>query len=323
MRHAIRSVMLKARASSENARIKMRIPYRLRLLKWRLFRRSSGEKFLRDVYASRYGKDIDVTNPRTFSEHLFTRMIMVNRHGNARFTELADKYLVREYVRERVGEKYLVDLLWHGVDPRKAPFDSLPQTCVIKTNHGSGQTIIFNETTNREDVIEKLSIWMKQNFYWCAREFQYYKIPRKILIEQLLDDGEPCGPLDYRFWCFNGKPEVIQVDNNKYRINPFYDRDWNKLDLSYRDKFADCDIKKPAHLNEMIDVASALSAGFDFVRVDLYNIRGKIYFGELTFTPAAGNFVLTPHSWDAYLGQKWSQQSNLTARKPDAAIAEC
>lgn len=288
----------------------MHIPYKLRLLKSYLFRKRDGELFLRNAFKRLHGKELDAQHPISFSEHLFTRMIMVNRYGNKRFTQLADKYLARDYVSEKVGEKYLVKLIWNGVDPKKIPFDSLPQKCVIKTNHGSGGNIIFNEMTNHHEVIEKTNRWLNENYYWCAHEYHYYEIPRRILIEEFLEDGEVNGPLDYRFWCFKGKPEVIQVDNHLHNINPFYDTAWNKLDMSYRDSFNDFDIKKPVHFQEMLEVASALSYEFDFVRVDLYNLKGKIYFGELTFTPVAGNIVFRPDSWDAYLGQKWLSASS-------------
>jgi hypothetical protein len=283
----------------------MRIPYKLRLLKWHLFRESGGEKIIRRSFAKLHGKELDITAPKTFSEKLFSRMIMINQHGDERLTRLADKYLVREYVREKAGDRYLVELIWSGTDPLKIPFQDLPKKCVIKTNHGSGGNLIVDEKTDRNEVVRKLRKWLSENFYWVAREYHYYKIPRRILAEHFLDDGVQYGPLDYRFWCFNGKPEVIQVDNHLHNINPFYDREWNKLDMSYRSGFIDCEIARPENFEEMLEVASALSSDFDFVRVDLYNVKGKVYFGEFTFTPVAGNFVFKPSSWDDYLGQKW------------------
>jgi hypothetical protein len=232
-------------------------------------------------------------------------MVMVNRHGNPVFTQLSDKYLVRDYVREKVGERFLVNLLWHGLDPRDIPFDNLPPKCVLKTNHSSGINLIFKEGVDHSKVVEKLQRRLNENHYWVAREFHYYRIQPRLLIEEFLDDGAASGPLDYRFWCFEGRPEVIQVDNHAHSINPFYDSSWNKLSLSYRDQFEECDICRPFSLDEMIRVASALAAGFDFVRVDLYNVHQRVYFGELTFTPVAGKLKLRPDSWDVELGRKW------------------
>lgn len=287
----------------------MYIPYKLRILKRRLFRRSEGEEILRLTYRELHGKNLDLENVQTFTAKLFRRMILVNRHGNPVFTRLADKYLVRDYVRQKIGEKYLVKLLWHGVDPRKIPFDDLPSKCVIKTNHGSGWNIILSDSVNREDVVKKLRKWLKENFYWTAREYHYYKIPPQIIIEEFLDDGEPQGLQDYKFWCFNGQPDHVQIRNHSHSINPVYDPEWKKLALcnrdGYEDDFKDVEIKKPENFQEMLLMASKLASDFDFVRVDLYNIRGKIYFGELTFIPSAGELKFKPESWDLVLGQKW------------------
>lgn len=287
------------------SRILKQLLYKLRMLKRRLFRRSEGEEILRLAYRRLHGKSLDLDSVQTFSEKLFRRMILVNRYGNPVFTRLADKYLVRDYVRQKIGEKYLVNLIWHGKDPRKIPFIKLPSKFVIKTNHGSGKNIVVTGAFDQVQIVEQLSGWLKNNFYWISREYHYYKIPPQIIIEEFIDDGEPEGPLDYRFWCFNGRPELIQIDNHSHRINPFYDPEWKKLALHHRDSFEVCEIKKPENLQEMLLIASKLASDFDFVRVDLYNAKGQIYFGELTFTPRAGELKLKPESWDLILGQKW------------------
>jgi hypothetical protein len=129
-----------------------------------------------------------------------------------------------------------------------------------------------------------------------------------VLVEEYLKNQDQSEPLDYRFWCFNGTPEVIQVDNHTHDINPFFDIQWNLLDLHYREGASRQAMDKPKNFEQMVSVASQLSAGFDFVRVDLYNVDGKIYFGELTFTPA-GSLKLRPTIWDAKLGEKWKLSS--------------
>lgn len=285
----------------------MYIPYKLRLLKWHLFRRREGERILSQAYRELHGKDLEVENPERFSEKLFSRMVLVNRHGSPVFTRLADKYLAREYVKNKVGEKYLVELLWHGSDPSGIPFDDLPGKCVAKTNHGSGGNIVVSGTVNRDEVVGKLKRWLNENYYWGSREYHYFKIPRLALIERFLDDGAQDGPLDYRFWCFNGRPELVQVDNHTHSINQFYDVEWRKVSIHTRQSFLDLELEtaEPINLKEMLLVAAELSSGFGFVRVDLYNINGAIYFGELTFTPGAGRFKFTPDNWDVVLGKKW------------------
>jgi len=286
----------------------MQIPDKVRILKRLVFRRLQAEKVLKATYETTFGRKLDCRNPQTFTAKMFRRMISINRNDNPEFSELADKYLARGYVARKLGDEYLVKLIWHGTDPRKIPFETLPDRCVIKTNHGSGGHWIVEGAVDREKVIKHFDKALKENYYWRARENQYYRIAPRILVEEFIDDGEPHGPLDFRFWCFNAVPELIQVDNHAHNINPFYDRNWNKLDLSYRSHFQDVQIAKPHNLNQMLAAASALAEGFDFVRVDLYSAKGRIYFGELTFTPRAGIFKFKPESWDLILGEKWADE---------------
>ena len=244
-------------------------------------------------------------SPKTFSEKLFSWMIKQNRREDPRFTELADKYLVRRYVAERVGSQYLTRLYWEGTLPRLLPFDYLPSRYVIKTNHGSGQIIRVDGHLDRVEVSSTLEDWLRSNYYWRDREYQYLNIRPRVMVEELLDDGLPKGPLDFRFWCFHGVPEVIQVDNQTHDINPFFDVRWSMMDLTYRPHAARPKIGRPERFEEMLAIASRLAQGFGFVRVDLYNIRGRIVFGELTFTPVAGHLKFLPGEWDLRLGEKW------------------
>lgn len=159
---------------------------------------------------------------------------------------------------------------------------------------------------DRTEIRGRVSEWLKTNFYWANREYQYYYIKPRVLIEEFLSnqDGEP--PLDYRFWCFGERPEVIQTGNHaRDNINSFFDTEWNLLDLYYREGALRPHMPKPKNFDDMKSIASRLSAPFDFARVDLYNIDEKIYFGELTFTPAAGGIKLQPDRWDLKLGEMW------------------
>lgn len=271
-----------------------------------LMRRSDGERILRERFERVHGRPLDTRNPRAFTEKLFCRMISLNRTPNLYFTQVSDKYAARAQVANKIGEEHLVKLLWHGEDPRGIPFDSLPVEYVIKTNHGSAQVIVVTGKADEENIVEKLSIWLKRNYYWSAREGQYYDIKPRIMIEEYLKFQDGGGPLDYRFWCFAGIPDVIQVDNHAHDINPFFDAQWNQLDLYYREQAARPSVQKPKNFEQMLELASKLSAGFDFVRIDLYNIDGKIYFGEFTLTPTGGRFKLRPEIWDDKLGKKWT-----------------
>jgi hypothetical protein len=278
----------------------------------RIFRRSGGERALRAAFRECYKKEFDYENPRTFSDKLFHRMISMHRADVSFITALADKYLVRNYVRTRVGEGHLIKLLWQGTKAEDIPFDTLPDKYMIKTNHQSGGGVLVDGGVDRQAVIGHFRKALKENYYWQARENQYYSIIPRIIIEEFIDDGCAFGPLDYRVWCFHGIPEIIQFDNHIHSIDPSYDKEWNKLEFTHRSrKFDDCDIARPANLAEMLSVAAKLSEGIDFVRVDLYNARGRIYFGELTFTPRAGILRFKPEAWDEILGEKWRLNGRL------------
>ena len=276
-----------------------------RTVKKQLLRRSEGRRILLERFERTQGRSLDTTNPQSFSEKLYCRMIALNQRPNPHFTGVSDKFAARAYVAGKIGEQHLVKLLWHGEDPGTIPFDNLPAEYVIKTNHGSAQVMVVKGHADREEITGKLAVWLKRNYYWAAREGQYYDIKPRIMIEEYLRSQDGCGPLDYRFWCFGGVPEVIQVDNHAHDINPFFDTQWNLLDLYYRDQAARPYVAKPKNFEHMLNLATRLSARFDFVRIDLYNIDGDIYFGEFTLTPTSGHLTLRPDCWDLKLGEKW------------------
>jgi hypothetical protein len=272
----------------------------------KVLRRTTAERTIRATYRRHYGKSLDVNNPQTFSEKLTCRMIALERSSDLTLTPLADKYRVRDYVRKRIGPEHLVRLLWQGTDPEQIPFDSLPAPYVIKTNHGSGGHIFVRDRVDRLQIIPRLRAALHENYYWRAREFQYLHIKPRVLIEEIVDDGVAAGPLDYRCWCFHGEVRLIQVDNHDHSVLSFYDKQWRQLDLRHRLAGANTHgVPEPGNLAELIEVAHALARGFDFVRVDLYNAHGRIYFGEMTFTPRAGLYTFQPESWDSTIGAWW------------------
>ncbi|MDF0677480.1 MAG: ATP-grasp fold amidoligase family protein [Nitrospira sp.] len=277
-----------------------------RTIKRRVMRRSEGEAFLLRRYARIHGKPLNLTNPQTFTEKMFWRMITWNRGDMPpRFRQLADKYAVRSHVASRVGEEYLIKLLWQGNDPRSIPFDRLPTEYVIKPSHAAGQVIIVRGKVDREAIIRQVSGWLTSDYYWHGREFQYYGIPPRILIEEYLtnEDGSP--PFDYKVYCFNGTPEQILVRNHTHDITPFFDTTWNFLDFTDEPGGVRPWVPKPANLDEMLALAAKLSIGFGYVRLDFYNVKGRVYFGEFTFTPAGGIIKYDPEFWDLKLGEKW------------------
>ncbi len=272
----------------------------------RVMRRSEGEAFLLRRYSRIHGKPLNLTNPQTFTEKMFWRMVTWNRGDMAvRFRQLADKYAVRAHVASTVGEEYLTKLLWHGDDPRAIPFDRLPAEYVIKPSHAAGQVIIVKGQADRDEIIRTVSGWLASDYYWHGRESQYYGIPPRILIEEYLTNEGGSPPFDYKVYCFNGKPEQIMVRNHTHDICPFFDTTWNFLDFSDEIGAVRPWVPKPANLDEMLALAAKLSVGFGYVRLDFYNVKGRVYFGEFTFTPAAGIIRYDPEFWDLKLGEKW------------------
>lgn len=273
--------------------------------KW-TFRRATGLRSIRASYQHHYGKSLNDRSPQTFSEKVFRRMIALERESDSSFTPLVDKVLVRDYVRERVGSEHLIELLWHGRNAATIPFNTLPASYVIKTNHGSGGHVFVRGQVDRSKVVARFGAALRENYYWRSREFQYFHIVPQVLVEELIDDGVPLGPLDFRCWCFHGQVRLIQLDNPAYSRLEFYDSEWNSLALRHRSGGGQAtQSPKPNNLSELVAVAQALSRGIDFVRVDLYNVRGRVYFGELTFTPRAGLFTFQPEPWDDVLGTWW------------------
>ncbi|MDA8962006.1 hypothetical protein N9H37_01450 [Congregibacter sp.] len=265
---------------------------------------AGGELWLRRKFYRQFGYQLRTSQAATFTEKLFTRMIVLNRHCPVLYRQLADKQTAREYVRSRLGNDVLIPMLWSGEDPNDIPFESLPERFVVKPNNGSGTVIVVREVFDKENIVKTARNWLAEDYYWRQREAQYHGITPAVMIEELLGDPKSY-PLDYKVWCFNGEPKLVQVDNHARSIDLFYSTDWQKTSLTYRNN-SEADIPKPKNLTALLDIARALSAGFDFARIDLYSIGDRAYFGEVTFTPRSGNFHFKPDSWNRILGDWWT-----------------
>jgi len=277
----------------------------LRAAKRQIVGRRDGEYVLRKRFEQIHGHKLATNNSKTFSEKLYRRMIEFHHGPTPLYTRLVDKLAVRDYVAEQVGAEHLIPLLWSGDDPRKIPFDQLPEQSIAKTTHGSGGNIILRKPHDQPGVIRLLDKWLSENFYWRLREAHYYDVKPRIVVEELISDGFADGPRDYRFWCFNGKIAAIQVDNNNHSICPFYTPAWELTGCTYRKREQSTPAPRPRSLEQMVDIAERLSNPFDFVRIDLYNAHGRIYFGEFTFTPSGGQNKFDPPEWDARFGELW------------------
>lgn len=257
-----------------------------------------------------YGFWPNFTKPKRFSEKVWSRQL---HERNAEFTRLSDKYRVREYVAHLIGNKYLVPVLWDGTNPADIPFDELPDKFVIKANHGCGYNIIVHQKVHldRDGAIVQIKSWLKENFgrdQGLGIAWAYKNIHPRILVEEMLQqDGRV--PVDYKFFCFSGRMEYFKVDFNRFEghTTTFFNRALVKLELvEIGLRMQEGRVELPDNLREMIRVAETLAAGFAFIRVDLYSLAGKIYFGELTMYPGGVSARFSNEKYDREFGEKWT-----------------
>jgi TupA-like ATPgrasp len=258
-------------------------------------------------YYSRH-KDFNLLlKPKTFNQKLFYKMLYDRRPLLVTF---ADKLAAREYVRQKVGGEILVNLLAVTDRPEEIRFDLLPERFVIKANHGSGFVrIVKNKRLEDEaDLRRTCQKWLSKSYGEWNGEWVYYKsIPPKIMIESFLDSGQGEAAYDYKFFVFNGKVFMIQVDMDRFigHRRDLFTREWKFLDVRYRLPNSNKPVSKPACLDQMIKIAERLAEETDFVRVDLYEVGGRIFFGELTNFPLNGGQPFEPKEFDAVLGAQW------------------
>lgn len=248
---------------------------------------------LKKWYKASTGEDLNLDDPQTFNEKIQWLKLY---DSTPLKTRLADKYLVRDWVKEKIGEEYLVPLLgvWDKFDD--IDFDSLPNQFALKCNHGSNMNVIVKDKSlmDMNNTKEKFDSWMKINYaFTSGLELQYKDIHPKIMSEKYIEQLDN-DLLDYKIHVFNGIPKIIQIIGNRnFETHTakecFLTTDWIPRELMYHtyDSYKNIP-EKPENLNELLEIAGILGKGFSYVRVDLYDISGKIIFGEMTFTPASG-----------------------------------
>lgn len=266
-------------------------------------------EYLNQWYVDATGRSLNLDNPQRFTEKLqWMKLYDVTPIK----TLLADKYLARFWVADKIGEEHLIPLygVWDSFDD--VNFDILPDSFIMKCNHGSGMDIKVNDKSsiNKKMMKKKFDQWMKIDFSYFMQSFElhYGDIPRKIIAEKLMKDGNAPDLQDYKFYCFDGKPVYCQVigGRSEEETIDFFDMEWNHMpfiglnpDVSHAKE----PISRPQSFAEMVNAAKVLSEGFAFVRVDLYEIEGKMYFGEMTFTPASGGGKFRPDEMDFEMGK--------------------
>ena len=266
--------------------------------------------YLKIQYRIYMGKKLNLKNPKSYNEKL-QWLKLYNRRKE--YVSMADKYDVREYVRKHIGEEYLIPCygVWERFDD--IDFDKLPEQFVLKCTHDSGSVIICKDKSSfdKQKAKEKLERKMKLNLYWGSREWVYRDLKPRIIAEKYMEDSKTQELRDYKFFCFDGKAEMLFVATDRpYDTRfDFFDRDFNNLHIKNGHENATKKIEKPECFDEMKQLADRLSEGFPHVRIDFYEVDGKVYFGEFTFFHFCGIIPFEPEEWDYKLGEKIDNQS--------------
>lgn len=267
-----------------------------------LSHRLSDAVYLRVVYYLIFGKKLHIENPTTFNEKL--NWLKLNKRED-RYTQMADKYAVKEMVASLIGSQFVVKNYgvydsWDEID-----FSKLPNQFVLKGTHDSGGAFLCRDksTFNYAAVREEMERNQKTNFYYWYREWPYKNIKPRIIVDELLDDHSGKELRDYKFWCFNGKPAYMYITIKGENVyENFYDMDYNAVPINHYFPRHQPEFEKPANFALMKELAAKLSQNVPFVRVDFFDVNGQVYFGEYTFYDWGG---MRPFKgdWDKKLGE--------------------
>jgi len=243
---------------------------------------------------------LNLSNPKSFNEKI-NWLKLYHRFENGPM--LADKIAVRDFVKNQIGENYLIPLIETYENANEINFDNLPDSFALKTNHGSGWNIICKNKSelNREESVKKMNKWMGLNSYYLSHEWQYKFIKPQLICEELLEFEIN----DYKFFCFDGEPKFIQVDIDRFsnHTRSFYNLEWEKQTFGINYPISQKQIDKPAKLEEMVSISRKLSRDLKFARIDLYEHNNQVYFGEITLHPGGGFEPFLTNQQDLFMGQ--------------------
>lgn len=263
------------------------------------------KRFIQKKFKKRLGREVNLENPQKFNDKL--QWLKLNWYDPLA-VKCADKYAVREFVKDKIGEKYLNELYGVYSSVNEINLDELPEKFVLKGTHGSGLNIICKDKNkmNWKKAKKKMKRWMITNHYWQTREWVYKDIKPRIIAEKFIETNNNKPLKDYKFFCFNGEVKSLFVAKNRGigTTFDFYDLDWNWLEVKNHYPNSNKKVEKPEKLDKMICLAKKLSKKFPQVRVDFYYENKKIYFGELTFFHFSGFESFEPESFDIEMG-KW------------------
>ena len=261
------------------------------------------------LYNEKSGHDVDFSNPKRYTEKIQWRKLF---GLTPEMSRLSDKYAVREWVSEKIGEEHLIPLIgvWDSVED--IDFDTMPQSFVLKTNNASGTNIIVPDISLFNIVAAKrrLKRWMDMQYGWLTFEKQYLAIKPRIIAEKFMIDSESNDLADYKFLCFHGVPKYVWVDSDRHANHKraVFDMNWKLAEWNQFSYGLPLHLPtRPDSFEEMKTCAEVLCEGFSHVRVDFYTINGKVYFGEMTFTNGSGFEQIEPDEYDYILGSMWNE----------------
>ncbi len=259
--------------------------------------------YLKMVYKIKTGKKLNLKNPKGFNEKL-NWLKLYDIHEE--YTQLVDKLAVRDYITQKIGADYLIPLVGNWDKFEDINFDLLPEKFVLKCNHDSGSVKLIQNKNDidRQGLQKFFKGRLKLSPYVMGREYPYRKVKPCIIVEQYMETANGTGINDYKFFCFNGKPEIMFVATDRATDVKFdfFDMEFNHLDIYNIHENSNKEIEKPACFDEMIELCKKLTRGMKFVRLDFYEIDGKVYFGEFTFFHGGGFYLFHPDEWEQKLG---------------------
>lgn len=263
--------------------------------------------YIQLMFFFKMGHMPNLRNPQTFNEKLQWLKLYYRK---PEFSIMVDKNAVKDYVATIIGEEYIIPTLGVWDRPENIDWDKLPKQFVLKTTHGGGSNgvIICKDITtfDKEKAVSKLKQSMKQDIYRYLKEWPYKNVDKKIIAEQYINPVPNQNDLpDYKFFCFDGNVKALFVGTERQSGNvkfDYFDANFNHLDIIQQHPMSGRKLQKPANFEEMKQIASKLSKGIPQVRIDLYDVQGKIYFGEMTFFHHGGVVPFHPKRWDYEFG---------------------
>ena len=245
-----------------------------------------------------YGRFLDLNNPVYYGE----KLRWIKLYGNLeRFNKFVDKYLVREFIKNKIGEEYLTKIIGIYDNVSEIDYNLLPQKFVLKLNDGSDQNIICKDKSSLDikKANRRLRKLFKEDYYKYTKENQYKNIKKKIICEEYLE-GKSGDLVEYKLHCFSGRVGLIEVHTCRYtkKREDYFSPEWIKLDIRGKLKNSSPNMEKPVFLDKLMELGETLAEGFEYVRVDFNAVDEKLYFSELTFTPANGNDRFRPIEMD-------------------------